>query len=125
MRPLHMLNKSAQRIIEGHYHEEVPYSQREDEIGQLQNRFRKELAEESVRKKTIFIQNLSHKIRTPLNVITGFANILLDNIYHLGFLDSYSTSNHDRVRAPSSSGDTSDGDAEEIEGIANEYIRRQ
>ncbi len=42
-----------------------------------------------------------------------------------GFLDSYSTSNHDRVRAPSSSGDTSDGDAEEIEGIANEYIRRQ
>lgn len=39
MRPLRMLTKSAQRIIEGHYHEEVPYSQREDEIGQLQNRF--------------------------------------------------------------------------------------
>ena len=39
MRPLRMLNKSAQRIIEGHYHEEVPYSQREDEIGQLQNHF--------------------------------------------------------------------------------------
>jgi signal transduction histidine kinase len=37
-------------------------------------------AEESVRNKTIFIQNLSHQIRTPLNVITGFANILLDNI---------------------------------------------
>jgi methyl-accepting chemotaxis protein/sigma-B regulation protein RsbU (phosphoserine phosphatase) len=39
MRPLRMLNKSAQRIVEGHYHEEVPYSQREDEIGQLQNHF--------------------------------------------------------------------------------------
>ena len=39
MRPLRMLNKSAQRIIEGHYHEEVPYTQREDEIGQLQNHF--------------------------------------------------------------------------------------
>ena len=39
MRPLRMLTKSAQRIIEGHYHEEVPYTQREDEIGQLQNHF--------------------------------------------------------------------------------------
>jgi signal transduction histidine kinase len=38
------------------------------------------LIDESVRNKTIFIQNLSHQIRTPLNVITGFANILLDNI---------------------------------------------
>ncbi len=39
MRPLRMLTKSAQRIIEGHYHEAVPYTQREDEIGQLQNHF--------------------------------------------------------------------------------------
>ena len=39
MRPLRMLTKSAQRIIEGHYHEEVPYTQREDEIGQLQRHF--------------------------------------------------------------------------------------
>lgn len=39
MSPLRMLTKSAQRIVEGHYHEEVPYSQREDEIGQLQNHF--------------------------------------------------------------------------------------
>ena len=39
MRPLRMLTKSATRIVEGHYHEEVPYTQREDEIGQLQNHF--------------------------------------------------------------------------------------
>lgn len=39
MRPLRMLTKSAKRIVEGHYHEEVPYTQREDEIGQLQNHF--------------------------------------------------------------------------------------
>ena len=39
MRPLRMLTKSAQRIIEGHLHETVPYTQRDDEIGQLQNHF--------------------------------------------------------------------------------------
>ena len=39
MRPLRMLTWSAQRIVDGVYYEEVPYTQREDEIGQLQNRF--------------------------------------------------------------------------------------
>ena len=39
-----------------------------------------EIAEKSLEKKTLFIQNLSHQIRTPLNVITGFADVLLNNI---------------------------------------------
>lgn len=39
MRPLRMITQSAQRVIEGNYHEKVPYTLREDEIGQLQNHF--------------------------------------------------------------------------------------
>ena len=39
-----------------------------------------EIAEKSLEKKTLFIQNLSHQIRTPLNVITGFTDVLLNNI---------------------------------------------
>jgi methyl-accepting chemotaxis protein len=36
-----MLTNSAQHIAEGNYNEPVPYTDREDEIGQLQYRFRK------------------------------------------------------------------------------------
>ena len=39
MKPLRMLTRSAERIAEGHYDEEVPNAQRDDEIGQLQDHF--------------------------------------------------------------------------------------
>jgi|GEM_PF-1011697 len=35
-------------------------------------------AEESDRLKTIFLQNVSHEVRTPLNGIMGFADILME-----------------------------------------------
>ena len=34
------------------------------------------LAEEGVQKKAIFIQNVSHQMRTPLNIVMGFADVL-------------------------------------------------
>ena len=104
--PLNQLLKQSECISEGHYDEKIQYSQREDEIGQLQNSFammqqslqdhvgsirkttenakrRNEelmhamgLAEESVRQKTEFVRNVSHQIRTPLNIILGFAQVL-------------------------------------------------
>lgn len=38
----------------------------------------KEKAEESDRLKTSFLSNLSHEVRTPLNSIVGFSNIVFD-----------------------------------------------
>ena len=38
-----------------------------------------QLAEEAARQKNIFIQNVTHQIRTPLNIILGFAQVLRDN----------------------------------------------
>ena len=35
-----------------------------------------ELAEESLRMKTKFIQQISHEVRTPLNVLSGFSQVL-------------------------------------------------
>ena len=39
MKPVRMLTRSAHRIAEGHYDDPVPNTQREDEIGQLQDHF--------------------------------------------------------------------------------------
>ena len=38
-----------------------------------------ELAKEADRQKSLFIQNVSHQIRTPLNIIMGFAQVMKDS----------------------------------------------
>lgn len=110
IRPINQLLNHAQQISEGHYDKVIPRSEQKDDIAQLQNSFATmqqalqdhlgsisqtaeeikkrneqraidmQLAEETVKKKTIFIQNLSHQIRTPLNIIMGFANVLYESI---------------------------------------------
>lgn len=39
-----------------------------------------DLAEQGSRAKSTFLTNMSHDFRTPMNAITGFANIALDNL---------------------------------------------
>ena len=110
IRPLNQLLEQSQRIAEGNYSERIPHSRRVDAVGQLQNSFAlmqealdrhvskirqmnaqavqrneelmlaSQLAEEAGRQKTAFIQNMTHQIRTPLNVIMGFAQVLRDSI---------------------------------------------
>ena len=41
-------------------------------------RIAKESAESSDRLKSAFLTNMSHKIRTPLNAIVGFSNLLIN-----------------------------------------------
>ena len=104
--PLTPLITTSQKISEGNYELVIPYTDREDAVGILQNSFATmqhsindhvaniqrtteetkksneelartmKLAEESLRQKEIFIQNVSHQIRTPLNIIQGFAQVL-------------------------------------------------
>lgn len=110
IQPINRLLDHTQQIADGHYDEVIPRSDQKDDIAQLQNSFatmqqalqdhlgsisqtaeeiRKrneqraldmQLAEDTVKKKTVFIQNLSHQIRTPLNIIMGFANVLYESI---------------------------------------------
>ena len=107
--PLNELLTTTQKISEGQYDQMIPHTDREDAIGGLQNSFatmqesihnqdasirqtaedtRKsneelahamKLVEEALRQKGIFIQNVSHQIRTPLNIIQGFAQVLNDS----------------------------------------------
>ena len=108
MRPLNQLVDKTQVIASGNMEVHIPKSQRLDVIGRLQNSFatmlralnfhmgsvrytteqtrlRNEeleratlLAKEADKQKTTFIQNVSHQIRTPLNIIMGFAQVLSD-----------------------------------------------
>ena len=104
--PLNSLLEKAQSIAAGNTEIHIPRSQREDAVGQLQNSFasmlqwlnfhmgsvryttekaqqrNEELAEatrlamEADKKKTAFLQNVTHQIRTPLNIIMGFSQVL-------------------------------------------------
>lgn len=108
IRPLNQLLDKTQTIASGNMEVYIPESQRLDVIGRLQNSFatmlrylnfhmgsvrytteqtklRNEeleratrMAKEADKQKTIFIQNVSHQIRTPLNIIMGFSQVLSD-----------------------------------------------
>jgi signal transduction histidine kinase len=110
VKPLSQLLVLSKKIVDGHYDEAIPQSSRQDVIGRLQNSFavmqqslneyvssirktaeetqehNKELAqamilaEDAVQKKALFIQNVSHQMRTPLNIVMGFADVLGDSI---------------------------------------------
>ena len=110
IKPLHKLLAHTKNIVSGKYAEGIPRSNRKDAIGRLQNSvvvmqqsllehvdsIRKTgeetkkhneelaraqmLAEEGVQKKAIFIQNVSHQMRTPLNIIMGFADVLGESL---------------------------------------------
>lgn len=107
--PLKELLDTSQKLSEGNYDLTIPKTDREDVVGTLQNSFATmqeslnkhvadirqtaadtkksnlelayttKLVKEAVRQKDIFIQNVSHQIRTPLNIIQGFAQVLHDN----------------------------------------------
>ncbi len=110
IRPINKLLDYTKLIAEGHYDQVIPQTNQKGDVWKLQNSFatmqqalrqhigsisqtaeeikkRNEqrardmrLAEESVKKKTVFIENLSHQIRTPLNIIDGFSNVLYEMI---------------------------------------------
>lgn len=106
--PIWDLVGMSKLIADGNYDYDVPLSSREDAVGKLQNAFaamqrsirdkldsirttnneitrhNKELvyatqmAEEALQRKNQFVTNVMHQIRTPINIIQGFAQVLRD-----------------------------------------------
>ncbi len=107
--PLNQLLKQAQALASGNYEERIAHTKRQDAVGKLQNSFATmqesldrhvndikraneevkrsneellkatKLAENADHQKTLFIQDVTHQIRTPLNIIMGFAQVLRDS----------------------------------------------
>lgn len=107
--PLEQLSVQARHIAYGHFDKHMDHTGRPDVVGRLQNNFatmqqtlndhvgrlqavnaeneqrNQELvlanqqAMEASRQKMAFLQDMSHQIRTPLNIIMGFAQVLRDD----------------------------------------------
>lgn len=83
--PLQQLNDTAKSMAEGFYDKRISIGKR-DEIGQLGENFNKmaeavemrtKSLEESEQRKTIFMGNLTHELKTPMTAISGYAQTLL------------------------------------------------
>lgn len=83
--PLQELNDTTRHMADGMYGERLDIK-RKDEIGQLSVNFNKmaeaveartNSLEESERRKTLFMGNLTHELKTPMTVISGYAQTLL------------------------------------------------
>lgn len=85
LKPLQQLNETAKSMAEGYYDKRIVI-RRKDEIGQLAENFNKmteaveirtKNLEESEQRKTIFMGNLTHELKTPMTAISGYAQTLL------------------------------------------------
>ena len=108
IRPLKTLALQTRHVAKGHFDERLTPTERVDVLGRLQNTFIKmqdaisehirhiqqvnsevetrnaqqaeanKLVEEANQRKTDFIQSMTQQVRTPLNLIVGFAQLLGD-----------------------------------------------
>lgn len=108
IRPVRELLVQTQRMAEGDYSQQIAYSKKGNVVSRLQNSFArmqsslnqhiseiqqvneetakrndelahaKKLVEKAINQKTAFVQDISHQIRTPLNIVMGFSQVLRD-----------------------------------------------
>lgn len=83
--PLQRLNAGAKQIARGQYDERIVV-ERQDEIGELSDNFNQmaeavqlqiERLTEAERRRTLFMGNLTHELKTPMTAISGYAKTLL------------------------------------------------
>lgn len=106
IKPINQLANQARHIAAGNFDKRLTYSNRVDSVGQLQNMFctmqqsisgyiheiqqvneeiekrndelvvAQKNAQDALEKKIAFMQDITHQVRTPLNIIIGFSQVL-------------------------------------------------
>lgn len=109
VRPIVSLTRKLSYITNGHYNEHIPTTDRRDVVGRLQNIFAEmqkalsdhisnlqemnaattqmnkqleeasEQARQADEQKNEFLKDVTHQIRTPLNIMNGFIQVLRDD----------------------------------------------
>ena len=77
LKPLRMLTHSAYRVAEGNYDEQVPYTDREDEIGQLQYRFRK--MQQSLESRVNHLKQLQESLKDQGDILEKTSEQSIEN----------------------------------------------
>ena len=78
--PLKKMNQAAKVIAGGDFERRIELEERSDEIGELSSNFN-HMAEElnkTEEMRKLFIQNISHDLRTPLTSVKGFVQAIMD-----------------------------------------------
>ena len=108
IRPINKLLESTQQIVDGNFDKLIPVTHRKGVMARLQNSFAnmqmslndrmgrlrtnleeirqhnaeleqaQQQVDDTVKRKNLFIQQVAQNMRMPLNVITGFANVMRD-----------------------------------------------
>jgi signal transduction histidine kinase len=78
--PIDEMARAARRFAHGDFSVRVGETRRSDEIGQLMQAFNAmaDSLERSEKLRREFIANVSHELKTPMTVISGFADGILD-----------------------------------------------
>ena len=79
-RPINEMGRAARRFAHGDFSVRVSENNRNDEIGALASSFNlmAESLEQSDKRRSEFLANVSHELKTPMTSISGFADGILD-----------------------------------------------
>ena len=83
-RPVHDLEKGMKAVADGDFTHRVPMSEtRHDEFGRLAESYQRMTSQlaELDKLKAEFVSVASHELKTPINVIVGYLELLQENIY--------------------------------------------
>jgi signal transduction histidine kinase len=82
--PVHDLEKGMKAVADGDFTHRLPMAEsRNDEFGRLANSYQRMTSQlaELDKLKAEFVSVASHELKTPINVIVGYLELLQENIY--------------------------------------------